>query len=296
MADLQKIFIISKEPSKARGALRSLLEGMGGSTIITVGDIQAEMSGTPYTSDIVTAGVQQAQAIIAICEPDEQAALYVPTLESRALWPAQQPRWQPRQNVLYEIGLAHARDRNKIIICSLGPDVILPSDLGGILIPRLDLREGLLTLHSWLCDRMQFRKPLTSSGAERWRKKFDALIQFRWSHHDEVYLVARKLQACRLGERSEGPTVLDALKKVLSARTIDSWKHSRPVDLMKIADEQLGPYNTDEFFWWLVIHGVFRFTDLEVWWEKEEIWHDAMWQTELSERAFVLFERLAEGD
>jgi predicted nucleotide-binding protein len=87
--------------------------------------------------EIVRYGMAQAQGVVALFTPDEWAVLR-PALAPKRRRGDEYQRWQARPNVIFEAGLAMGIAENRAVLVTLGPDVRLFSDVGGIHTVRLD--------------------------------------------------------------------------------------------------------------------------------------------------------------
>jgi len=92
--------------------------------------------GTPYTGDIVAAGMELADAVVVLLTPDDIG--YVrPGFRMPADGPHElEPTGQARLNVIFEAGMAIARDRNRVVLVEVG-QVRKMSDIEGLNIIRM---------------------------------------------------------------------------------------------------------------------------------------------------------------
>jgi predicted nucleotide-binding protein len=153
--DKSKVFIIYGRNLQARTAaclfLRSLkLEP------VDFEDLAADLGGSAFIGDIVRAGMERAQGILALFTPDEIAFL-APRFIGDNDDAANRKRWQARPNVLFEAGMAFAMAPKRTILATMGDDVALFSDVGGVHILRLG--------NSAEC-RARFRQKLIGVGCE----------------------------------------------------------------------------------------------------------------------------------
>lgn len=98
--------------------------------------------GSPHI-DLVLRGAMRAQAVVGLLTPDEEVRLSPELAET----PSEgQPRYQPRPNVLLELGMALIDVPKKTLVVVAG-EVSLPSDILGRLYIHLDNRpESRLNL------------------------------------------------------------------------------------------------------------------------------------------------------
>ena len=92
--------------------------------------------GTPYTGDIVAAGMELADAVVVLLTPDDIG--YVrPAFRMAADGPHDlEPTGQARLNVIFEAGMAMARNRKRVVLVEVG-QVRKMSDIEGLNIIRM---------------------------------------------------------------------------------------------------------------------------------------------------------------
>jgi hypothetical protein len=121
--------------------------------------------GTPYTGDIVAAGMELADAVVVLLTPDDIG--YVrPAFRMAADGPHElEPTGQPRLNVIFEAGMAVARDRQRVVLVQVG-QVRKMSDIDGLNIIQLtndvDRRRDL-------AQRLQSAGLAVDMDGEEWR-------------------------------------------------------------------------------------------------------------------------------
>jgi predicted nucleotide-binding protein len=98
--------------------------------------VRSDLGGNPFVLDIVRHGVGGAKAIIVLMTPDERAYLD-PGLKLTTDGAEAIARWQPRPNVIYEVGLSMGLNPGSTILVSLG-NIGMYSDLNGVHVIRLD--------------------------------------------------------------------------------------------------------------------------------------------------------------
>ncbi len=130
------VFVIHGRNRAAWTALERLLRCVGVEAI-DFDDVAARSGeGSPVIENVVREGLEQALAIVALFTPDELTVLD-PDLripEDHAPWGG---RWQPRANVIFEVGMALALRPERTVMVSLGVDVAMFSDIQGRLVLRL---------------------------------------------------------------------------------------------------------------------------------------------------------------
>lgn len=149
LPDPSKVFVIHGRNTKAADEMSNFLRSLGLAPIV-FNELRAKMGGTPTIADIVTRGMEEAKAVIALFTGDEYSSLHPDFRNSRDKEPDIH-RWQARPNVLFEAGMAFGRDRNRVVFALLG-DVELFTDVAGIhfLRPSNDPSGDRDTLHRLL--------------------------------------------------------------------------------------------------------------------------------------------------
>jgi len=92
--------------------------------------------GNPYVNDAVTKVLEQAQAIVVLLSPDDEAKLKDQFVGKHERLTEGKLRGQARPNVLFETGIAIGTHHRKTLIVQVG-DVKPFSDIGGMHILRL---------------------------------------------------------------------------------------------------------------------------------------------------------------
>ena len=131
------VFLIHGRDVECAGDVRKLLE-TAGLTVSSFDDVEVSLkSGAPFVGEVVQAGVDGCDAVIALFTPDELAAQYAPFRQEQD-GPTDHLRWQARPNVIFEAGLAFGRNPQRTLLVTIGSDVSLFSDLEGRMVRRLD--------------------------------------------------------------------------------------------------------------------------------------------------------------
>lgn len=136
-ADSRDVFVIHGRNLEARDALFDFLRTLDLHPLEWSEAVQATGMATPYVGQILDVAFSLAQAVVVLFTPDDEARL------RKALRVANDPphetqlTGQARPNVLFEAGMAMARDQNRTILVELGS--LRPfSDIGGRHTVRLD--------------------------------------------------------------------------------------------------------------------------------------------------------------
>jgi predicted nucleotide-binding protein len=134
-ADPRKVFVIHGRNVAARRGVFAFLRSIGLEPIEWSRAIAMTGKGSPYIGDVLNVAFSQAQAVVVLQTPDDVAHLH----ESLTFPgdPDTSPQMQPRPNVLFEAGMALARDEDRTIIVELG-HIRSFSDIHGRHVVRLN--------------------------------------------------------------------------------------------------------------------------------------------------------------
>lgn len=135
MPDPKKVFIIHGRNVAARTALEQFLRALNLQPV-DFDQLAADQGGTAFIGDIVRAGLECAQGIVALFTPDEYAGLR-PDHRGQHDKPEETLRWQARPNVIFEAGMAYGMAPQRTVLVTLGTDVALFSDVAGVHVVRL---------------------------------------------------------------------------------------------------------------------------------------------------------------
>ena len=177
----REVFVAHGRNVKAHDAMFEFLKAVGLEPQ-DFGDYDSKAGdATPYVGEVLDAAFAQAQAILVLMTPDDEAQLKIefrldddPKYESEL-------QGQARPNVLFEAGMAFGRQQKRTILVQLG--VIRPfSDVGGRHILRLDnTAEARLRL----VKRLQAAGcPATTDASTGWIKAgdFDGAVPDIFEH------------------------------------------------------------------------------------------------------------------
>ena len=119
--DPKKVFLIHGRNMEARKQIGYFLAALG-LEALNFDDVRVTLKGTPTIVDIVRAGMDQAQGVIALFTADEYAWTRPEFMSGESGESVE--RWQARPNVLFEAGMAFGRDRDRVVFVKLGRDGI----------------------------------------------------------------------------------------------------------------------------------------------------------------------------
>ena len=128
--ETRTIFVVCGRNYAARDALFAFLRSINLEPLEWSMAVQATGKPTPYTGEILDAAFSRAHAILVLFTPDDEARLRGPFRT-----PSDPPHetvltGQARPNVLFEAGMAMARDQDRTILVELG-DLRPFSDIAG---------------------------------------------------------------------------------------------------------------------------------------------------------------------
>jgi predicted nucleotide-binding protein len=161
----RRVFLVHGRDLAARDALIDLLRALDLKVIHWREAAAHAGGGTPYTGDIVAAGMELADAVVVLLTPDDIG--YVRDdfrLESDGIHELK-PTGQARLNVIFEAGMAMALDRNRVVLIEVG-EVRKLSDTDGLNVIRLldtiDCRKDL-------AQRLRSAGLSVDTEGEEWR-------------------------------------------------------------------------------------------------------------------------------
>lgn len=131
------VFVVHGRDTKLRDAMYEFLGALGLKAQEWGHAIRAARGrgGNPYVNDAVTKIMEQAQAIVVILSPDDEAKLKDQFVTKHERQTEGKLRGQPRPNVIFETGIAIGTHHRKTVMVRIG-DVKSFTDVGGMHIPH----------------------------------------------------------------------------------------------------------------------------------------------------------------
>jgi len=126
----KKIFVVHGRNEKMRSDIFQFLRCLSLEPIEWTEALALTKVSTPYIGEILDAAFSNAQAIVVLLTPDDQVKLRDELQKPDDLNDEKEYRYQARPNVLFEAGMAVARNEKRTIIVNLG-NVKKFSDIGG---------------------------------------------------------------------------------------------------------------------------------------------------------------------
>lgn len=143
----RRVFLVHGRDIATRDALVQLMQALD--LRVTDWDDAAAATGTatPYTGDVVRAGMEMSDAVVVLLTPDDlgQVAPHFELPGERREETV--PCGQPRMNVIFEAGMAMAFNRHGTVLVEVGQ--LRPfTDTEGLNVVRWDLRTLLRAINS----------------------------------------------------------------------------------------------------------------------------------------------------
>lgn len=140
-ASAREVFVVHGRNGKARDELFELLRTIDLRPLEWEEAVEATGKSAPYIGEILDAAFSRAHAVVVLFTPDDEARLR--EAFSKPIDPPEETvlRGQARPNVLFEAGMAMARDQDRTILVELG-DLRPFSDVAGRHAVRLDGTSG----------------------------------------------------------------------------------------------------------------------------------------------------------
>lgn len=136
LIDTRRIFVVSGRDLAMLSEFFMFMRSIGLAPIEWSEAVSATGKASPYVGDILDAAFSSAAAVVVLMTPDDLASLRTELRSPSDPDYEQTPTGQPRQNVLFEAGMAMGRDSNRTILVEVG--ALRPfSDIGGRHVIRL---------------------------------------------------------------------------------------------------------------------------------------------------------------
>jgi hypothetical protein len=188
----RSVFLVHGRDQATREALISLLRAFD-LRVIRWRDAAAHAGGgTPYTGDIVAKGMELADAVIVLLTPDDIGYVHPVFREHNDEHDELEPTGQARLNVIFEAGMAMARDRDRVVVVEYGR-VRKLSDTAGLNVIRMD---GSVERRRDLAGRLRSAGLAVDTDGEEWRTagSFDPPPADRDESPGSVHQPAAELQ------------------------------------------------------------------------------------------------------
>ena len=132
----RNVFVVHGRNLRARNAVFDFLRSLGLNPLEWEEVVARTGKGSPIIRETVTDGIHGSDAAVVILTPDEQARLRLDNSNSAAV--TERPAWgyQPRPNVLVELGMALGAFGPSTILLELGAPFRAITDIDGSLVVR----------------------------------------------------------------------------------------------------------------------------------------------------------------
>jgi predicted nucleotide-binding protein len=133
----QVVFVIHGRNNQMREAMFRFLRSIGLRPVEWSHAVELTGKPSPYVGEILDAGFSEAQALLVLMTPDDEARLIEPYRSLDDPKYESELKGQPRPNVLFEAGMAMGRHPERTVLVEVGK--VRPfSDIAGRHIVRLD--------------------------------------------------------------------------------------------------------------------------------------------------------------
>lgn len=134
--DRRTVFLVHGRDASVRESLIALLRAFDLRVVTWRDAASAAGGGTPYTGDIVRAGMDLAHAVVVLLTPDDVGYVRRTFRDPQDGRDELEPTGQARLNVIFEAGMAMALGRDRVVIIEVGR-VRAMSDTAGLNVIRL---------------------------------------------------------------------------------------------------------------------------------------------------------------
>jgi predicted nucleotide-binding protein len=131
-----RVFLVHGRDSNARKQLETFLTSLHINVIDWSKALVLCGKPSPYVGEVIDAGFENAQATVVLMTPDDIAFLKSELRRPEDGPSEKKPTGQPRQNVLFEAGMAFAKHKDRTVIVHMGKNRPM-SDVSGIHAVRL---------------------------------------------------------------------------------------------------------------------------------------------------------------
>jgi len=290
---MPKAFLIYGHDNEARVVVERFVRSLG-VNVMPFHQAAPGRNDIDYVLATVLNGIEQADVVIALLTPDEQAAWHDPqtgAYQEKTALGESLAGWQPRPNVLLEIGIAVGMARGKMILVRVGP-IRTISDLAGVQMVSLDdMLFGPKLTHA-IVERIG---ESAANHKIRGSRRGPLLQRPRWDYHDELGQLEFSLGATQISGYRK--TILDAVKAFLSSYDESDWDGDTFIDFIfdNFDKEPDTGESTNAVFWQCVNYGLIAFDDILDDWDdpvKRLWWVDMKEHVSLTSRAKALFLKL----
>jgi len=118
--DLKAVFVVHGRNAVAREELFTFLRALHLRPLEWGQVVKQTGKSSPYVGEVLDAGLLAAQAVVVLLTPDDEARLRIPYQSANDSPQEAQLTGQPRQNVIFEAGMAMGKCPDRTIIVEMG--------------------------------------------------------------------------------------------------------------------------------------------------------------------------------
>ncbi len=202
---------------------------------------------------------------------DMDAAVFIYD-ESDTVWYRGDSVTQPRDNVLLELGIFSSRlGVDRTIICRTGKPKIA-GDLLGLVYLNLDKANAESWFKTWIWSTC--RSPKNPVILDENESLSRAISEIGWEIEGASQNESR---VC----------LFDIINNIVTDKDRLDWQNVSARSFMECVDEE---YEfIEDVYWWLIVHGIFRFRDIEQFWAGSDEWFNSVDFAVISERGKSYF-------
>jgi predicted nucleotide-binding protein len=126
-----KVFVVHGRDRRFESAMSDFLRSLGLEVVSWMEAVRLTGKPTPYLNEVIEAALGVAQAIVILMTPDNEGRLRQDLWDQNTSEAEKEYKYYPRQNVVYEAGMAFGLARNRTIIVK-SRDVVVATDLEGL--------------------------------------------------------------------------------------------------------------------------------------------------------------------
>jgi predicted nucleotide-binding protein len=120
LAPQRRIFLVHGRDMRLRKAMVEFMNALDLRVVSWTEALVSTGLGTPYTGDVVVAGMAMSDAVVVLLTPDDLGKVKPDFLSDHDGQGERELSGQPRMNVIFEAGMAMARDRVRTVLVEIG--------------------------------------------------------------------------------------------------------------------------------------------------------------------------------
>lgn len=163
-SEKRTVFVVHGRDREFRNAMADFLRSIGLQPLEWEQAVALTRKSSPYIGEVLVAAFSVAQAVLVLLTPDNEARLRPGLWNLEEPSDETQPRFHPRQNVLYEAGMAFGLAADRTILVIAG-NVLVASDVLGRNYLRFD---GSAPSRHALVERLRNAGCTVTTGGSDW--------------------------------------------------------------------------------------------------------------------------------